>query len=436
MSPSLRRRSLQWGHVNGVLWGIGNALTTSTLVIYLALELGAKGMALSWILASPMLVGLLRLAAPLLMHLLGTAKRTCIGFSLVSYVILCGLPGLAFMHHALPPRHALIYLILLLCVHQLLEYVAHVAFWSWMADLVPSRIRGRYFARRQVWQLAFLIPILLVSAWFTVWWKEAFADRPDWKLGGYGLTTGLGALLLLGSIVPLARMTPTRERRLDHGRLWRSMGRPLFDGNFLWLVLFGCCFSMANGVTQSAQSMYPYKELGLSVLPMVMMRSSMRVGQLGLSFWVGPFSDRFGNRPVLIVSQLVVVTGPLFYVIATPEHPWWLCGAWLVWSAYVGLNICLPNVMLKLAPAGESGSYIATYFGLTNLVYAIGTVAGGYLLEQAQQAAFEWQFAGVTMSYWPLLFLLGFVLRLLAVPILFALREPGARRWREFFPGK
>ena len=63
------------------------------------------------------------------------------------------------------------FMIGLLCVHQLLEYLGSVALWSWLGDLVPGRIRGRYFARRQIWQLAVLIPTLLASGYFSDRWR-------------------------------------------------------------------------------------------------------------------------------------------------------------------------------------------------------------------------------------------------------------------------
>jgi len=28
---------------------------------------------------------------------------------------------------------------------------------------------------------------------------------------------------------------------------------------------------------------------------------------------------------------------------------WWFAGAWVLWIAYAGLNLCLPNLMLKLS---------------------------------------------------------------------------------------
>ena len=80
----------------------------------------------------------------------------------------------------------------------------------------------------------------------------------------------------------------------------------------------------ALGITQAAQGIYPYRELNLHLLWMLLLPMMMRLGQGGLSPWVGRLSDRIGNRPVMIVSQAFVALGPLFYLFATPEMPGWI----------------------------------------------------------------------------------------------------------------
>ena len=94
------------GYVNGVLWSVGNGLTTGTLIYYLAQELGAKGTALSVLIAAPTLVGLLRLVTPALIGPLGGIKATCLKTSLASYLLLAiGLPAVTLVT-ALPRRSA------------------------------------------------------------------------------------------------------------------------------------------------------------------------------------------------------------------------------------------------------------------------------------------------------------------------------------------
>ncbi len=450
LPPGARRRALRLGYLHGMLWSAGNGLTSGTLIVYLALELGAQGIAVSWILATPAAVGLLRLLSPVLIGLCGDARRTCLWFWLASYVVLAFLPAVVL---ASSPTAGIIGLVLLLCVHQLLEYIGLVAFWSWMADLVPRRIRGRYFGRRQVLGLAVLLPVLLGSGLLADAWKRRVKDeQPQLVPLGYVIPAGFGTACLLVSLLPLLRMpgspraSPSwgrhsclpgrqagngRQECLPHSResAWRSIPEPFRDRRFWRLLAFGVWFSLANGLTQAAQNIYPYS-LGVSATFLLAMQSMMRGGQLGVAAWAGPFSDRYGNRPVLILCQAVVATGPLFYLLAVPDRTWPIAGAWLAWSAYAGLNVCLPNLMLKLSPKHNNASYIACYFAVTSIVYAASTVTGGYLTDHLKAAVPILSFGGWQMNHFQYLLAAGWVQRSLAVLFLLWLIEPGAWTWR------
>lgn len=76
--PSHRRRTIQAFYLNGACWGLGNGLVSSSLIIYLAGAFGAAGFAVSLILATPRLVGVLRLATPILIDLVGRRKKFCV----------------------------------------------------------------------------------------------------------------------------------------------------------------------------------------------------------------------------------------------------------------------------------------------------------------------------------------------------------------------
>jgi hypothetical protein len=133
---------------------------------------------------------------------------------------------------------------------------------------------------------------------------------------------------------------------------------------------------------------------------------------------------------VLILCQAIVAAGPLFYLLATPGRTWPIIGAWLAWSAYAGLNVCLPNLMLKLSPTGNNAPYIACYFAVTNLIYAASTVAGGYLTDHLKAALPVLWLGGWRLSHFQYLLAAGWVQRSLAVVLLLWIREPGAWTWR------
>ena len=484
-----RRRSLALGHVNGMLWSVGNGLTTGTLVNYLAIDLGASGLAFSLVLASPQIVSALRVAAPTLIRQIGTAKRTCLLLSLVSYLLIWGLPAIG-LPNLLPRAHALWALIALLAAHQLFEAVASAALWAWFADLIPSAVRGRYIGRRQALQLVVLVPALLASGWFADSWRKHHsqpsgasaapsrtatnAPQNGQQLLGYAIPNAVGAAFLLASLVPLLWMpvsdarvvrhlaaaaprsavpetsTPEVDRSRGTPRWWAALGDPAFR-RLLW---YGCWLSLFNGLGQAAQNIYPKGVLHLGVLPLDTMRTGMRVGQIGVSLWAGHLADRFGNRPLIVATQLALFLAPGFYLASTPAEPYWLAGAWACFAMYAAMNVALYNLLIKLAPRGAAAAYIAVYFGITGAAYAGATVAGGWLFDAlnpqaAVPSAFAWlaviearcaeigeRLAALGIDRYQAIFGVVIAARLVGLVLAARLLEPGASRWWAMLGGR
>ncbi len=425
------------GLVNGGLWAIGNALTTRSLVSYLARDLGAQGLALSLVLAAPNLAGVLRLAAPALIYRAGTARRACLVVSLASYVFILGLPAIAVLAPVMSRPVAVGAMIALLFAHQPLEYLGVVRLWSWWGDLVPRRIRGRYFARRQIIQLALTIPTLLASGYLADAWRQQFKAQPDRLLLAYAIPTAVGALCLLGSLVPLLLMPATRRYpRPQRGVVWSVMKMPLVDRRFARVLLFRGWFSLSNGISQTVQNViYPKDVLDFGVGPLGAMRVAMQMGQMGASRWVGRWSDLVGNRPVLMAAQACVSASLLFYIAARgPDTRWLLLGAWLLFAAYAVHNICLPTLVLKLAPDVEKPAYIAMHEALGSLLPAAATIGGGLLFDWLKMTSPD----SVLEPYRSCLIILtlGFVMRGTGVALLAMIDEPGAWTWREIVAGR
>lgn len=438
--PALdRRRGMRLSYLNGALWAIGNGLTTGPVISYFVQDLGARGRELSLILALPALVGLGRLAAPSLIRWRGTAKRTCLETFWASYLVLATLPFLTVAAAGGPKREgSLAAFIALLSLHQLLEFTGAVALWTWLAEIVPARVRGRFFARRNIWQLAVLIPALYASTTFIDRWRAASAET---VIVAYSIVTAVGVAFLLASIVPLHLMpatTPATQRATTAAGqgAWLAVfeHRPL-----RMLLAFGCWLSFFNGLTQVAQNVYPKEVLKISLATMAGLQMAMRLGQIGISAWTGPFADRYGCRPALILAQLLVAAGPLLYFFAQPgETAAYLIGAaYLLWTAYAVLNVCQPTLLLKLAPEGHASRAIALVFAATSVAYAAGTVLGGAWFDWLRaHLAGGYPLAGRRLDHFDVQFLCGWVTRTAAVVWLVALAEPGAWRWREIAFGR
>jgi MFS family permease len=442
---------------NGALWAIGNGLASSTLVIYLAMELHAErlGLGIGLIVAAPHIAGLLRLGAPALIDRLGNRKHFCIATFLFSALLLLALPWVCAPGRLPTPDWSLAALILLWCLYHLLQYLGTVGLWSWLADVAALPIRGRFFGRRERWLVAGQA-VAAVAAGLFVWgFLETHPSLPKWI--PYGIAGGLGAAFMIAALIPLVLMPSAQSPLSLRARvrstqsplsLWErvrvraispersqpsppaplpkgegSLWTPLTDARFLRLLLFGCWFSFFNGVTQSAQNYYPMQILGISLFLALGLQTGMRFGQLGISPWLGSLADRLGNRPVMIVSQLLVAAGLLFFAIATPEHWALFIGAWILWIAYAGLNVCLPNLMLKLSPERDNASYIAVFYAVTGLCYAASTIVGGMLVDKYS----GWDVSlpgGLTLSFFTTLFIFGWLARSLGAVLLLLVIEP------------
>lgn len=427
---SQRRHAVRLAYLNGLLWALGNGLASTTLVVYLALDLGAKGRDISLILAAPQLVGVLRWwVAPLIGRIV-ERKRFCLASYLGSVLLLLTLPILSAPGVLPSPRWSLAALVAIWCTYHLLEYLGTVALWSWLADMAPGRIRGRFLGRREAWMQAGRIVSMLLAGTFAYQWRAGHPDAARWI--GYAVPAAVGALMMLVAIVPLGLAPALASESAAATGRWTA---PVFDRRFRRLLLFGCWFSFFNGVTQSAQNIYPARVLGFALLSMLLLRTGMRLGQLASAPWFGRLADQVGYRPVMVAVQIAVATGPLFFLAATPESPWWMVGAFVVWSAYAGLNVCLPGLMLKLAPGTDNAPHIAFYYAVTGVFYAVSTVLGGVLFD-ALAAWGTVRLGSLELDHYDLLFLFGWIMRTAAVVLLLRIVEPGAWSWRDWLASR
>ncbi len=268
--------------------------------------------------------------------------------------------------------------------------------------------------------LAGMIPAMLTSGLFSYYWNQSHVKPEQWL--GYAIPAAVGALFMLAALEPLrrlaayplhggARSLPPQMQRASLAELWA----PFRSRSFLGFLAFGIWFSVANGLTQSAQFFYPASVLGFSLFSMLGLQSGMRLGQLPASPWLGRLCDRWGNRPVLAGCQLLAAAGLLFYAAATPASPWWIAGAWVLWIAFAGLNVGLPNLMLGLSPRDSSTSTIALYFSATSLAFGLSSILGGWIYD-------VW---GKSPGYFTVAFVGGWLLRSLGIGWLWFVREPG-----------
>jgi MFS family permease len=412
-------------YANGGVWGVADGLVTTTLITYLATEYGAKGIAISLILAAPHLIGLLRQSTPRFIARWGSRKWFCIQAYVTSATVLLCIPLVATPGVMPNPTSSLVALIALWCLYQLLEYFGTVALWSWLGDVAPRRACGRFLGAREAWLSGGRLSGMIASGLFTFYWPTWIARETLWQ--AYSICNVLGALTMLVAIVPLLLM-PALENRsktpAPSALGWRKLFlSPLKDRRFQPMIAYGCWLGAVNGLLGASQFFYSKRVLGLSLLVMLAMRCETELGQTAISATVGRLIDCLGNRRVMIAAQLLVALSMVFYLAATPERWPWIFGASTLFIAYAGLNVGIPNLVLRLAPSEDRSGYVASYYAWAGLAYGLGSLGGGLLFDWAATLPFP---SGI--HHFTLFFSAGLVLRACGIFWFAAIPEHDAPR--------
>ena len=255
------------------------------------------------------------------------------------------------------PSRAAVWMVLsVLLVSWSLSAVGMAAWYTWMGDLIPRRIRGRYLATRsqitRVLQFPVAIGLAIVmdrvindSLPFT---PEAQPLLLRALAGLFGVAAVFGTVdillfLRLREVVPTTRSEPPRPAVTITVRSSRLAGlagavsyaaryaveavnellvTPLKDRAFRRYVLYGAMvmFAMAVGgpfYIRNMRENLGFSHLAINVMFMVL---GPLVSIVAIKQW-GKLVDRWGRRPVLMLATTMAVFGVVPYFLASKYTP-------------------------------------------------------------------------------------------------------------------
>lgn len=426
---SQRRRLIRHLYLNGALWGLGNGLVSSSLVVYLANSYGVeRGFWTSLIIAAPRLVGVLRLGTPLWIERVGNPQKFCVRSFLSANAVLLLLP-ICSLGNAGTGESWLTMLVAMWTVYHLLDYFGIVSLWAWIGQAVPGPIRGRFIGRRLAILNACQVVSMILSGWGNIEWRSYCntSGQPENFWYGYVFCVCAGAVLMACAVWPLARA----PRIVASGNLGepsstglREICAPFADRAYWRFLVYGAWFSLSNGIAGTAMFLYRIRVLDISYGAHLTMDGASQGVQSLVMPWCGKKLDRWGGVPVLTIAQVLVALSMVFFLIASPDAKWWIVGAYVMWIAYAGINTAMPKLMLAFSPPGQYAAYSAAWFAWLEFVYALATLAGGKLFDTMSK-----DFEPINLGDWEIdhfaaLFLLGLVLRLTAAIWASLIREP------------
>ncbi|QYM80126.1 MFS transporter [Horticoccus luteus] len=260
-----------------------------------------------------------------------------------------------------------------------LQSINGVSWTTWVQEWVPERVRGKYFGwRNRILQLA-LLTFLLVAGELVDRWDNALVAF-QWLFAGAVVLRFCSLLLYRRMHVGLLPVTPHAPRR-DPRELIRLVLRAPSLSLF---IAFGAAWGFAANSFGAFYTLFMFNRLELSATEVSFFQViGLAAGALSLPGW-GQMQDRFGNKPVMLVSFALWQTSNFLWCFLAPHNTNLLYFMW-AWAGATGAGFVLGqfNLLLKLIPAEAKALAIGINLAVTSLVTAIAPIIGGQLLSWA-----------------------------------------------------
>lgn len=425
--PSLKisrqdiRTSLKASTLDGVFAAMFISITSGVLLTNFLLQLGASPVEIGMLSSIPMLVNLLQPLGAYIAERTTSRHRYCLlifGLSRLLWLIL--VLGIGWAAWSTTDPHRLVSWTLgMILVTNTLGALGSSSWVSWIAALVPHRLRGRYFGfRNSAGSLTTLLSVPILGFAVSIW--------PSGTIQGYGVVLVLGVVLGLVSLgfqffmvdvnpqipsaTPLFKSKQQAEPKL-HAQV--SIFR---DTNFLTFLLYFGLWTFAVNLSSPFFNLYLLDNLNLG-LGCVTFYTSLHAGAnlVMLLFW-GKLADRVGNRPLLLLVGMLAAVTPLFWLGAGADSvsQWvWLPLIHLVsGGSWAAIELCSNNIQMEVAAIEHSSTYFAFAAAVAGICGALGTTVGSFLAQLAPIGGLSGLFA------------ISAVVRLVALLPLVFVREP------------
>jgi len=350
LRKNMRTITLAW--IFGITW---MTCTAGSRIVYFGRMVGFTNFHFGVLSAFPFVSTFGQLIAAVIIERTGLRKFQflhCASIHRMLWLAVAAVPLLL----PIPSALAVWSVIFILSASSFLNALAIPAWWNWMGDVIPRRIRGRYFADRARITQAVRIPVVIGLALL----MDA-VTRPDapitaaaqpmllWCiLGVFVVAAIVGTIDILlfhrirevlppsgdkgrapaVNIVvkrpagrgPLAR--PLYALRYCRAAVGQLLLDPLGDRVFRSYVIYGATITFAMAVAGPFFWRNCLENLGFSQLATDVLFLVVGPAAAILSLpWIGRLIDRWGRRPVLMFGTFVAVFSVVPYFLASRQAP-------------------------------------------------------------------------------------------------------------------
>jgi MFS family permease len=374
------RRSLKASVAEGIFAELVMACAGGSAITGWALYLGCNTFVVGLLGALPFLAQLLQVPGAWLTSRFGS-RRTAIwtvGLSRQAFLPLVLLPVLPLSAEAKQWT-----LVAVAALHHGLGILCNNAWVTWMGNLVPARIRGRYFGRRTA--------ICTFAATVSVLSAGLLLDGGK-RAGVPGVAFSLLALTAcLAGAVSTYLMSLKHDAEPPGARGGFSPARvlrPLREPAARRLLGYQVSWNAAIGLAAPFFGVYLLKDLGFGFTLVALQGAGIALTRVLTAPLWGRAVDRIGARPVLIACSFGLALCPVLWLCARPDRLWPIAlEAVLAGVLLGGHGLAAFALPLTVAPRKELPFFHAAFAMAGGGAFAFASLLGSALAQQAPAAS-------------------------------------------------
>ncbi|MEK5468244.1 MFS transporter [Paenibacillus sp. FSL R7-0210] len=397
---SVHRKNLQIATFEGIPSTIFQVLLQGQFLTGFLLYLGASSSQIGFVLALTTLVNVAQIGVAFLIQRLPSRKWALVTF-IGLHRLLWGSTGL--VPFIFPQEHWVTAFIVLYTIAFIANTAGGVLWNSIISDLVPARVRGRYFGIRNTF--------LNALGSLVMYGGGIILDRYP---GGHGFLILYIVVWIfsISNIVVFFFYPDVPFEKSEEKDFLPMLRKPLQDKMFMKSTLFLSAWLLLQNLTVPLYSYVMLQLLNINYEKLSLLNVAQTVFMMASFYVWGNLNARHSNKKLLLWTLPIIAVSSLIWGLLSvlPMLPV-LFAAHIVFGVGVGgFNQLAFNFIIGDTPKRERPMYMAMYAALTGLAAFFGPLLGGRIYEWIKEWPQWMQIYGMQLVVGVLMILLALLL--------------------------
>jgi MFS family permease len=422
-SPAKAQRAII---VAGCLGMIHLQLTTSPATVQFARALGANGLHIGILGALPTAMLFMQFVAGFVVNRIRYRRWLWLTVGIAHRLILLPAAVGPMLWPEVPKTVWVWVLIGLTAASYALADFCHPLWMSWMGDYLPKQGLSRFWGRRHLWMHWAAALSLGIAAVYS-------AGHPGGVVPAFAVLGVVAAVCGVADLLFFLGVDEPPVRPASSPRLRDIFIAPFQQREFRAFIGFTCFWHFAAMTGSPFIGLFLLQYVGMDLFHVMLLSACSWVGGALTAGRLGWLADRFGHRPLLVLSIAFksALMLALLFVPANPELAFWLLIPVFMLDALLNAGMAIANYgfLLSYSPSENRAMYIAAGTAVAGMVGGVTSIAAGAILQSLD--GWDFSFLAIGVSHFHLLFTISVVLRLISAVLVLRVEEPEAAKTRE-----